>query len=77
MHSLSCIYGALQCANIAGPGCSEHILGVEAPRGMQNDIHSGTVQPHAEQARQHFENAFQRVVDKRNAVDDATYGQQS
>ena len=33
------------------------------------------VQPQAEQARQHFENAFQRIVDKRNAVDDASYGQ--
>ncbi|CAK0741307.1 hypothetical protein CVIRNUC_001315 [Coccomyxa viridis] len=32
-------------------------------------------QPQAEQARQHFENAFQRIVDKRNAVDDASYGQ--
>ena len=50
---------------------------MEACRGLQNDNHSGAVQPHAEQARQHFENAFQRVVDKRNAVDDATYGQQS
>ena len=32
------------------------------------------MQPQSEQARQHFEKAFQRVVDKRNAVDDATYG---
>ena len=33
------------------------------------------VQPQSEQARQHFENAFQRIVEKRNAADDATYGQ--